>query len=127
MIAAARAKGIYDRLVVAELNYFLDAEPPASAGLILAADVFVYIGELAGIFPTCCRLLPPGGLLAFTVQKSEQAFTFGEDMRYAHSLSYIAQTARAAGLTVQNHLEISTRRDRGRDVPGLGFVLAKPA
>ena len=125
MIALAQAKGIYDRLAVADIAGFLDGEPPASAGLILAADVFVYIGELAGIFRACCLVLPPGGILAFTVQKSDESITFGEDMRYGHSVSYITQTARAAGLTVRSHLETSTRRDRGRDVRGLCFVLVR--
>ena len=127
MVEAARRKKIYDRLVVADIAEFLADEKPASAGLILAADVFVYIGDLATILQRAAIVLEPQGLLAFTLQKGEQAFSLGEDMRYAHSLAYIAGLAEASGLVVVQSQEVSTRRDKGANVPGFGIVLAKPA
>ena len=49
MIEQARAKGLYDRLEVAELMEFLAAEAGAQHHLVLAADVFVYCSDLAPI------------------------------------------------------------------------------
>lgn len=126
MIAMARQKQVYDRLVVADLLAFLGDEPAASASLILAADVFVYIGDLGAIFAECARVLQPGGLMALTLQKGEAGFSLGADLRYAHGAQHIAELANRAVLRVEKSADVSTRRDRGHDVPGLAFVLAKP-
>lgn len=125
MIAQARHKSIYDRLEVADLAAFLRTEPGAGASLILAADVFVYTGDLSTIFRACAEALAQEGLIAFTVQKGKAGFSLGPDLRYAHSLDYIAATAHQAGLVVLKHPEVSTRKDAGVDVPGLGLVLAR--
>lgn len=127
MIAAARQKQLYDRLEVADLLAFLQAEPVASAGLILAADVFVYIGDLGGIFAECTRVLQPGARMAFTLQRGDGGVGLGADLRYAHGAGEIAALALAAGLRVATAAEVSTRQDRGIDVPGLAFVLQKPS
>ena len=126
MIAMARQKQLYDRLDVADLLAFLHAERAASAGLILAADVFVYIGDLGGIFADCARVLQPGGRIAFTLQRGDQGVSLGADLRYAHGAGEIAALAQAAGLLVATSTEVSTRQDRGIDVPGLAFVLERP-
>ena len=126
MIAVARHKQLYDRLVVADLLAFLGGEPRASASLIIAADVFVYIGDLWAIFAQCARVLQPGGLMAFTLQKGEAGFSIGADLRYTHGAAHIADLAIKAGLRVEKSTDVSTRKDRGHDVPGLAFVLAKP-
>ena len=51
MLAKARGKGIYDRLVEDDVMRFLAAETALEARyhLILAADVFIYFGELAPV------------------------------------------------------------------------------
>ena len=126
LIAVARHKQLYDRLVVADLLAFLGGEPRASASLIIAADVFVYIGDLWAIFAQCARVLQPGGLMAFTLQKGEAGFSIGADLRYTHGAAHIADLAIKAGLRVEKSTDVSTRKDRGHDVPGLAFVLAKP-
>lgn len=125
MIEVAARKNIYDRLAVADLVTFLNRQPAASASLILAADVFVYIGDLAAPLQACAKTLAADGLLAFTVQKGVDGFALGPDLRYSHSLAYLAAMAEAAGLTLLKHPEISTRMDAGVDVPGLGLVLAR--
>ena len=127
MIECARRKNIYDRLVVVDIDAFLASHAPASASLILAADVFVYLGNLAPVLHHAAAVLEPQGLLAFTLQKGEQPFSLGEDLRYAHNLACITGLAHASGLTIQQSREVSTRQDKGADVPGFGIVLAKPA
>ena len=127
MIAAAKAKCVYDRLATGDIGPFLQTEAPASASLIIAADVFVYIGDLAEIFVRSAGVLAPGGLMAFTVQRGEAGISLGDDMRYAHSLAYIFSQAAASGLQVLKSKSISTRRDRGLPVQGFGIVLAKPS
>lgn len=68
MLALARGKGCYDRLVAGELGAFLAGEAPASADLCIAADVFIYCADLAPVLARIGRVLRPGGWTAFTVQ-----------------------------------------------------------
>ncbi|WP_298355238.1 methyltransferase domain-containing protein [Rhodoblastus sp.] len=127
MIAKARAKSLYDRLVAADLLDFLGEEPAASADLAVAADVFVYTGDLDPIFAAVARVLIPGGLFAFTAQSLVEGagFRVGDDLRFAHSETYVRDCAAKAGLGVRTFSAAATRKDRGADVPGWAVVLAK--
>jgi predicted TPR repeat methyltransferase len=70
MIEKARARGIYDQLVVADLEDALAADG-ACYDLILAADTLVYLGDLAVVFEAARRRLSPEGYFLFTVEKAE--------------------------------------------------------
>lgn len=131
MIAKARAKLVYDRLVVGELASFLVAEAERSAELILAADVLVYMGDLAPILGEVGRVLADEGLFAFTCQSAgeigmEAGYDLGADRRYLHSPEHIRSVARDAELNVLRLAPVVTRREAGVDVPGLIAVLERP-
>jgi predicted TPR repeat methyltransferase len=124
MIEEARKSGLYARLEAAELTAFLRVEPAASADLVIAADVFVYMGNLEEVFGETARVLTPDGLFAFSVQAGEGAdWRLGDDMRYFHSQAYVRRLAAQTGLAVLTIETASTRQDAGRDVPGLVCVL----
>ena len=126
MIEEARRSGLYARLEAAELTAFLRGEPAASADLVVAADVFVYLGNLEEVFGETARVLTSGGLFAFSVQAGENAdWRLGDDMRYFHSQTYLRQLAAQAGFAVLSIDAASTRQDAGRDVPGLICVLSR--
>lgn len=125
MLEKARRSGRYDALEQADVVTFLDQVTPG-ADLIIAADVLVYIGDLAPLFAAAARVLAPGGLFAFTVQAAvDGTFALGPDLRFAHSAGYLRGLAALAGFAVLVLDPVSTRRDGGRDVPGLVAVLAK--
>lgn len=127
MAEAARRSGAYETVHHGDIIEFLAAAPGDSVSLIVAADVFVYIGDLAPIFAETARVLRSGGLLCFSVQKSaDHEFVVGDDMRYAHSDSYVRRMASAAGLDVIAIDEQSTRKDRGKPTPGLIATMMKP-
>jgi len=126
MIEQARAKNIYDRLAAADLVEFLVGEPAGCADLAIAADVFVYIGDLDPVMSATARVLAPGGLLGFTAQSFDgDGFRIGEDMRYAHSRDSLSACAERNGFAVKEITPASTRKDRGVDVPGWVAVLRK--
>ena len=126
MVREAAARGIYRRLAVADVVAFLADAPDTAYDLALAADVLVYLGDLDPLFAGLTRALTPGGLFAFTVQGlDEPGFGLGDDLRYAHSESYLRQAAERAGLAVRCLEAASTRRDAGRDVPGYVAVLRR--
>ena len=68
MIARARERGAYDRLVVDDAVGMLGREPLCSYDLIVAADALVYIGDLAPLFVAVETALTADGLFAFSVE-----------------------------------------------------------
>jgi predicted TPR repeat methyltransferase len=131
MIEQARAKRqsdgqpLYDKLATAGLTAFLASRPDASADLVIAADVFVYLGDLAPVFAQSARVLTRSGLLAFTVQSHDgDGVIVGADRRFAHAEAYLREALGAAGFTSIGIEAASTRVDRGLPVSG-ALVLAK--
>jgi predicted TPR repeat methyltransferase len=127
MLAQARAKQLYNRLVRDDVSSFLQKQPAESADLILAADVFVYLGDLGPIFREAARLLQPGGLFALTAQRHEDEahFILNHDMRYAHSHAGIAAWTSEAGLRLVYADNAWARLDRGAPAPGMVVVLER--
>ena len=70
MVARARAKQVYDRLDTDDLVQFLAAEQSNGGvyDLVVAADVFVYLFDLAPVATAVAKVLRPDGLFAFTVE-----------------------------------------------------------
>jgi len=127
MLERARPKALYLCLTLGEVVATLAAEPEANADLLVAADVVVYLGDLGPLLGEAARVLEPGGLLAFTAERSDSApFLLGDSLRYAHSEAGIRAWAAAAGLKIRLVEPSSKRNDRGVPVPGLVLVLEKP-
>ncbi|MBV9520678.1 MAG: methyltransferase [Hyphomicrobiales bacterium] len=131
MLARARAKLVYDRLVEEEIIEFLRIEPRAGADLILAADVLVYISDLRPLFAVAAAALRAGGLFAFTVQSCDEeaatdGYVLGPDNRFAHSQAHLRETATSQALEVAHLATVVTRQDAGRDVQGFMAILAAP-
>lgn len=126
MLAEAARTGLYGELHGGDLTPFLASRAEGDADLVLAADVFVYIGALESIFAGVARVLRDGGLFAFTAQSGPLShFGLGADLRYAHAPTYLRAEAARAGLAVRHLEPASIRRDRDCDVPGLIVVLEK--
>lgn len=125
MVANARAKGVYTELEVAELTHYLENEA-SSWRTVIAADVFCYFGDLGPVIEHVRRILEPGGLFIFSV---ERLSTTGDWMkqatgRYAHSASYIATLL--DDWQVLELTETPLRFDRGEPVHGIFVVARKP-
>src|SRR5215218_393212 len=90
MLGKAAKSRLYAQLHEAELAGFLAARATGEADLVAAADVFVYIADLAPAFRHTCRVLGRDGFLAFTVQAhTDEGVVLGEDARYGHGESYL--------------------------------------
>ena len=126
MIEEARRTGLYDALEVGDVVAFLNAEAAGGADLIVAADVFVYLGDLAPALGAAARALAQGGLLAFTVEAEPgEAFSLGASLRFRHSRDYVASALAAAGLRPLTLALASTRREAGADVAGFVVVAGR--
>lgn len=126
MVDVARQKGIYRALAVGDLAGFLGRRDAASADLVVAADVFVYIADLAPIARDSARVLKSGGLLAFTVEThAGEGVVLGAGLRYAHAEAVVRAVIADAGLEILLLETVSTRNEADRPVPGLVVVAEK--
>lgn len=128
MLAKARDKGLYDRLVEADIAAFLrEATAQGDAyDLVLAADVFVYLNELAPVIGAAARAMNASGCLAFTVETHDGAGVILRDtLRYAHDARHVRDAIRDAGLALVSLAPVSTRTEKKIQVPGLVAVAAR--
>lgn len=124
MVARAAQRGIYDELHCEDLVKTLARA--REVDLIVAADVVIYVGALEAMFTACASALRPGGILAFSVERSEREdYVLQPTLRYAHADAYIRRLAAAHGLAVARTEPSVLRVDNGRPVQGDLYVLAK--
>jgi predicted TPR repeat methyltransferase len=123
MLDRARELTLYDHLACRELTAFL-SESAGRYDLIVAADVFGYIGDLAEVFEHTSSALRPHGLFCFTVEAgSDQDYTLGHSQRYAHSLDYVRRLALGAGFDVLEAEQQVGRYEGDVPVPVFAVVL----
>jgi predicted TPR repeat methyltransferase len=125
MLAAARARGIYHALHEADL---LDVLPrhPGAWGLVAAADVLNYLGDLSPVLPAMAAALAPGGLAAFSLEKGEESpCSLGPDLRFRHHPAHLRALAASAGLTLVAEREAVLRQEKGQPVAGMLWLLRR--
>jgi len=130
MVEQARATGAYDALHTAELVAHLRQRPAASLDLLLAADVFIYLGDLDPVFAAARPALAPGGVFAFSVETAPAAAAVAllPTARYAHGSAYLQALASRHGLVPQRAPEAATLRlEQRQPVAGQLWWLAAPA
>lgn len=127
MIDKAGERGLYDTLEVNDVATSLSARV-AAWDLAISADVFVYLGDLRGIFTACSSALKPGGLFAFSVEDGDDAgdFILRDTGRYAHSRAYIQRLAAETDFSEVVQRAIVVRKDKGSvDINGYIILLRR--
>lgn len=123
MIAVAKQKNIYDELVSKNISEYLE-DTKEKFDLIIAADVFGYIGELESIFKLCKKALSSEGLFTFSVEKTlQQPFELKSTARFAHSLEYIQELAQKTGFNIVKWQEVTARVQNEKPLGAYVFVL----
>lgn len=89
--------------------------------LIIAADVFVYVGALERIVAWCAASLQPGGRLAFTVEEGDAPYILRDSRRFAHSEPDLRGLLAEAGFDSCEVTPCVLRKDR--DVPIRSLVV----
>jgi predicted TPR repeat methyltransferase len=124
MVSRARQRAIYDELhcedLIATLARTTDVD------LIVAADVFIYVGVLDATIAACAKALRSGGLLAFSVERStSDDVVLQPTLRYAHAGAYIERLANAHALVVECAEPTTLRVDHGNPCAGVLYVLRR--
>jgi predicted TPR repeat methyltransferase len=126
MVRQARARGVYDEVVQADLLEHL-AGARQKFDLVIAADVLVYVGALEAVFAAVHAVLAAGGVFCFTVELAggATAMELRNSLRYAHSRAYIESLARQHGLRFMSVRQHPIREDQGQPIDGLFVWLAR--
>jgi len=114
MLEIAARHGAYAALEKGEIVEVLARHPAGSAQAVLAADVFIYVGELAAVFAAVARVLAPQGLFALSVEGLEGgSYKLQPTGRYAQSPGYLRALATQSGLE-ERRMERTLIRREGR-------------
>jgi predicted TPR repeat methyltransferase len=126
MLEQAALRGCYDELTCSELSVYLSSQT-ARFDLIVAADVLVYIGNLAALFAAAKLALRNGGLFAFSVEQGSatrsEDFHLQASHRYAHSGTYVQRLAHQHGFSIAEMQAAIARQDQGADIHSWVVVL----
>ena len=127
MIERARARGCYDALFVGDVVSILTNADEFE--IVLACDVFVYLGDLTEVFAAAQQSLKKNGIFAFSTEyldaKHVQPFKLQKSARFAHKQSYIESLASSFDYRIVQSQKCPLRKNAGADVDGLLFVMAK--
>ncbi len=130
MLEKAKTRNLYKRLEHSDLLTMMRGEKTSSYEVIIAADVFIYLGKLDEVVSEIKRLLYPNGVLAFSIESLLAIPTFGSGMdmphdyqlentgRYSHSTDYISRLAATNGFLIQEMAEIQIRIEQGKPING---------
>ena len=127
MLDKARRRHVYDELICGDLIAPLRT-PGAAFDLMIAADVFIYVGALDDTFSACAAALRPNGLLAFSIEAldNDNDYLLRPTTRYAHSLHYVRRLALAENMQVSRIDETIVRKEKGTPVKAYVCILRKP-
>jgi predicted TPR repeat methyltransferase len=123
MIAAARARGVYDALDVGDIEAGFGSE---EYDLVIAADTLVYLGDLEVTFAKVWAALRSGGTFLFTVEaKDGDGFELGPKRRWRHSENYLRALAARHGFAVAGLMACVPRHEAHAPVNGYAVALTK--
>lgn len=124
MLAIAQTKNCYDSLIEDDIETGI--AKITAADLVIAGDVFTYLGDLTAIFNQVSRLLSQEGLFIFTVEKSfNQDYTLQKTIRYAHSQTYIERLATQYCFDILRVDTIPLRKQKAEWIEGYLVALLK--
>ena len=122
MLEKSRVRNVYSALLESDIADWLQSAQAGAADVVLAADVFIYLGDLAPLFAAVAPLLAKSGLFAFSIEVAkDRDFVLQPSGRYAQSVNYIRRLSAKNGL---QEVESFPQHIRG-DVSGFVFVLRK--
>jgi predicted TPR repeat methyltransferase len=119
MLAKAQDLGLYRRLHHADVAEHLESTPERYR-LVVAADVFVYVGALYRVLAGAARVLEPGGRLLFSLEEADrgQTLQLRASSRFAHGVEPVVAQAGSFGFLARTVERATLRHDQGRPIRG---------
>ena len=118
MLHEAVKRGLYSELVAGDLIPVMTGRTD-TFDLVIGADVFIYVPDLAPVLAQAARLLRPRGLFAFTVEISAQAdVELAPNGHYRHNKDHLLRTAAAHGFAMAHTADAPIRKEATETVLG---------
>jgi len=123
IVEEAKKKRVYDILVVADIIEFLN-DTDEKYDLFIATDVFIYRGNLKGIFESVQNRSLSGAYFLFSTEScAENDYILRPTGRYAHSRTYIESLAKEYGFVVELCQSAGVRKEHGQWIMGHIYIL----
>lgn len=123
MLNQASRKGVYHSLFQQDVVDFLNGSSEFF-DLFVAADVFIYVGELEKLFKAVHNNSTPGAIFTFSVERfGGDSFWLCSSGRYAHSQNYIYSLAEKHFFTVEKCIPTGIRLENDKWIEGDIYIL----
>lgn len=127
MLAIAKDKRIYQELIEGDIadilnNHYFHADA------LIAADVWIYFGDLSPLLQQALKQVKSGGFLAFSCEegdKDDNAFHLSPTGRYQHGRTYITNLLAATGWHLLADPQAILREQQGVPVVGRLYLCQK--
>lgn len=124
MLKIAEKKNIYSDLIECDIEEYLSNLEENKYDIIVAADVFVYIGELFKIFKYTKSIIKSNGIFAFSIELTEKKdYELNKSGRFAHSINYIKLLSKEFGYLVLLEEIVDLRLESDKYVKGVIIIL----
>jgi predicted TPR repeat methyltransferase len=125
MLIKAREKDIYDELLAGDVCEQV-LRLPDPYDLFIAADVFIYIGNLGPIFSAVSSKTSPGAYYVFSIESAlKKDFILQSTGRYAHASQYIKKLAAVNDFTIIAQEKAGIRKENDSWISGEIYLLQK--
>ncbi|MFK5950147.1 MAG: tetratricopeptide repeat protein [Methylococcales bacterium] len=126
MLARAEEKRIYDSLINEDVLKAI-SEDNDNYDLIVATDVFIYIGDLSAMFEKIYKSMRKGGLFGFSIELTDcrSGYLLQHTGRYAQSIEYINELAMKNQFIICLSEKIVVRLEQEKPIEGYIFILKK--
>jgi predicted TPR repeat methyltransferase len=118
---------VYNKVRQGDAAELLAEEPANTVDAIVAADVFIYVGDLSAILEVSYSCLKEGGVIVFSLETIADGMRLMPSGRFGHSREYVKERARLSGLELVQWRDGVLRKQRGEDVQGAIVTLRKPS
>lgn len=124
MLEKARDKELYNDLHVDGIEEFLE-KCRRKFDIILAADVFVYIGEIGNVFAKVKEKLATDGYFIFSTENAEdsESYQLLPSLRYAHAHGYVESLAQKAGFRIECAQDVVLRKELQQGINGCLYIM----
>lgn len=124
MVDKAKEKEVYQNLVATDITTFSE-QTTERFDLLIAADVFAYLGELDTTFTELSSIAHPKAQLAFTIEhlsNSDQTYAIQSTGRFAHAPEYIEALAKQHSMRLVTKAQENLRREGDKWIVGWLFI-----
>ena len=127
MVDKASELKLYDQLIVGEISEETN-RLDSKLDIVIAADVFVYVGGLKDVFTACSSKFSTDGIFIFSTEvviDDTKEYKLYDSGRYKHSIEYLDRISAETGFEVIRHESCTLRKERDTPVMGTISLLRK--